>query len=290
MIELENVADPWIDSFARTTFNIHAKTVLIESDSDAITSRQSQDFHLAIQSSFSADSYSESTEPFRGGFQSTLVSFPHLQSTGSLLKFCPCDSNDTCFNGPDAALSYLVRQVRVCIVGPIQSKIRMSSLKLVGMNHNVLSPDFIIEYDGDNRNLAFITGELPQEFLDMGIQGFSLLGTTAVVSKGGSESEEGFFVHYDMNALMYSAAINAGKYTRDSILTIDNSQDGATVRLQVCQCSIYNTCEVEALLPSSRKVRVCLLAQDFHIGAVSMRLIQGNENEQKVSASSHHMC
>lgn len=276
VIELQNVADPWIDSFARTTFNIHA-TVVLQSDSDAISSRLSQDFNLAIQSSISSVSYSNSTRPFRGGFQTTPL--------GSLLKFCPCDNNNICFNGHHASLSYLVRQVRVCMLGPTQSMIRMSSLKLLGMNQVVHSPEFIIEYDGDNKNLAIITGKLSQEFLDMGRQGFSLLGTTAVVSKSGKESEEGFIVHYDMNALMSSA----GKQTKDNILTIEDSRDGATVRLQVCQCSIHNTCEIKALLLISQKIRICLLAQDFNIGAVSMRLIQENKNEPKVSASSH-MC
>jgi hypothetical protein len=276
VIDLDDVLDPWIDAFVGSAFSIHAR-VGLESTEDLLAVNQTsndiivQDFRLSMQStSFAVNSLVRSTE-LMGNSQRE-----------SILKFCPCGNDDVCFGGP-VALSHLNSVIRICLVGPNHARIKMSSIHVMGMQLSIPSPRVLIEYDGTNMNLAFIMGQLPLEFLETDYRGITISGTTSILTEDGREIKEGFLIHYTLNALTLSPGIadKTSSNARDRVITRVGSTGSTT--LQACQCNGYNMCEKKTLIPKSRKVKLCILAEDSSIvQLLSMGLSQKNGNRHTV--------
>jgi hypothetical protein len=260
VIRLENVLDPWIDAYIGSTFNIHVRVGLLKSVRDFTPHPQEhmgesdepfvQDFSLALQST----ALSSNLEPSRGD---SPTSSPHV-------KFCACDIDGNCLHAP-AAISHLNPFIKMCIFGPTNSKLRISTIQVTGRNFLLPNPLVLVEYHSVMKNRAFISGVVSDDYLDMYLRGLTLAGTTSIMYEDGIEVQAGFFVHYGVNTLWQQQPTRIA--SGSNIVKFSTGDDDA-FDLQVCQCNLLNVCEERRLTNKSLIVKICILAPDSSIEQV----------------------
>lgn len=274
VFHLEDSLDPWIEAYTGSTFNIHVRAGLKPRDTShpqpsGEGETHLQDYHFVIQSSMPSPRVLGHQET-RGDYQLT----PRI-------KFCACDMNSICFEHA-IALSHLHPYVNICLVGPENTKLKVSSLRITGSNFIYPNPRLFVEYDSSNRNRAYVSGEMLRELLDVDSGGLTIVGTTTVSYDDGRKGETGFFVPYVMNELVPQRMVGDGFEGMTSLrLTRASRRSQELPDVQVCQCNQYNMCEEKSLRRRFPNVRLCLLAQDStieHVASMGLALTSGTEH------------
>jgi hypothetical protein len=273
VIRLENVLDPWIEAYMGSTFDIHLRVGLLKSVRDASPHRQEhagernepllQDFHLALQSTAPAPSL----ELARGD---AYASSPHI-------KFCACGIDDNCLD-TQAVISHLNPYTKICIFGPTDSKLRISTIQVMAKNFILPNPPVLVEYHTLMKNTAYISGVVSDDYLDKYLRGLTLAGMTNIMYDDGREAQAGFFVHYALNTLLQPQLnrIDSGSNRAKRRTGEDDAFD-----LQACQCNLMNVCEEKQMTNKSPIVKLCLLAPNTPIEQVvsmGLTLTDGREH------------
>jgi len=209
------------------------------------------------------------------------------------LEFCACDIDNVCFDG-HVALSYLNSLIKICLSAlPVYAQINITYVEIIAAHLALPAPNLEVQYNDTNDNLAYVTAQMPPDYFDADqLHGLTIVGTSNIAAESGRDADAGFLVHYALNTLLspldnddlFLISVNV---TEDLGPQEDNKgNDPVMLVLQACKCDSFNVCDETPILPDSRNVRLCFLAQNSAIvEIVSLSLKQKNGNEQNVSLS-----